>query len=82
LILKPFQEIVGTLTEIEVKDGCIMLVFAIEREIEIPTAAISHDRLDQIKGQRIGLFNNSEKYFIRKINEKEMKEYEKEKINK
>ena len=79
MILKPFQEIVGTLTEIEVKDGCIMLVFAIEREIEIPTAAISHDRLDQIKGQRIGLLNNSEKYFIRKINEKEMKEYEKEK---
>jgi hypothetical protein len=69
LILKPYSEIVGTLTDIRSgDDNKIVLVFSLEKTIEVPQDAIEHDVLYEMKGDRIGVININGKYKIRKVN--------------
>ena len=79
MILKPFYEIVGTLTEVVAKEEYVTLIFTIEKKVEIPSAAILLTQLGGVKGKHIGLFNNSGEYKIRIIKKlKEEKEDDKE----
>ena len=67
MILKPFHEIVGTLTSVESSGECTILVFSVQREFEIPKDAISMEKFEEFIGLRVGIFNNNENYIIRKI---------------
>jgi len=56
--LKPFQEIVGTLTKVEPSEaGQIKITFTMQREIELPASAIPLDKLVSVVGKRVGIFN-------------------------
>ena len=68
LILKPYNEIVGTLTDIRSGDNNkIILVFSLKKFIEVPQDAIEQDILYGMKGERIGVINIEGKFKIRKV---------------
>ena len=65
--LKPYSEIVGTLSTIQTKHDCTKLIFTIQKEIELPTEAFSAKNLQNLVGKRIGIFNGGGIYRLRKI---------------
>lgn len=69
MLLKPYNEIVGTLKEIKNKEDRITLVFNIDKEIELPQSAISKEKLHAFIGGRIGILNCDGNYKIRKISD-------------
>lgn len=65
--LKSLQEIVGTPTSIIYEDGCVKIVFTIQKIIEIPEDAFPRDVLKNSIGKRIGILNIDGKYKIRNV---------------
>jgi len=65
--LKNHNEIVGTLSRVEIENGHNKLIFSIMKEIEIPSGAVPIEKLRQLNGSRIGLLNCDGSYKIRKI---------------
>ncbi len=68
--LEPNWEIVGTLAEVESKDGITTLQFSIRKTYEIPTAAIDEGKLRSLVGERVGVFNCDGDYRVRRANKK------------
>jgi len=66
--LRPYTEIVGTLSEIQQKSNHVELIFTIQKNIEIPRGVISEAVLEASVGSRIGIFcSDVGDYVIRKI---------------
>ncbi len=66
--LQPYNEIVGTLSEIQQKSNHIELIFTIQKNIEIPLGVISEVELETSVGKRVGVFcSDAGNYAIRKI---------------
>ncbi len=65
--LKPYSEIVGTLSSIQTKHDCTQLIFTIQKEIEIPAEVFSAKNLQNLVGKRIGIFNDGGTYRLRQI---------------
>ena len=65
--LPAYAEIVGRLTAVDCKEDYIRLVFALDKEIEIPSGVISIEKLRALQGERIGVFNCDGEYKIRRL---------------
>ena len=65
--LNVFSEIVGTLTDVVFKEGKMVISFSLSQEIEVPNEAIQKEKIENLIGKKIGLFNNNGNYKIRKI---------------
>jgi len=68
VILKAYHEIVGMLVNILIgDDNKIVLVFSLEKTVEVSKNAIDQKILYEMKGERIGLMNLNGQFKIRKI---------------
>lgn len=68
MILKAYHEIVGMLVNILIgDDNKIVLVFSLEKTVEVSKNAIDQKILYEMKGERIGLMNLNGQFKIRKI---------------
>jgi hypothetical protein len=67
MMMKSNHEIVATLKKIEVKDDCFKLLFAMDREIEVPKSAFSHDELEKFIDEKIGIIRIGDTYRLRRI---------------
>jgi len=65
--LKSNQEIVGTLLAVKDEDSWIKLQFTCLKEIDLPLTAVPREQLSSLFGERIGILNVDEKFFIREI---------------
>ena len=65
--LKPYQEIVGNLTDVITNDEITKAIFSMMLEIEIPNEKIDNVKLRKYIGDKIGILNNEGKIMIRKI---------------
>ena len=65
--LKPYQEIVGLLTDIKSEGGCNTAIFSMMMELDLPLDAINVVELKNFIGKRIGLLNNDGKIKVRKV---------------
>jgi len=66
LFLNLYHEFVGDVVEVKIEEGKIKILFAINREIEVPQTAFSEDELKNLAG-RIGIINYGDGYKLRKI---------------
>ena len=67
MILRPYHEIIGVVRDIIVDNDTVKIIFAMEREIELPKIAAPKEITQELRGQRIGIINIDEKYRFRKI---------------
>jgi hypothetical protein len=65
--LLPNNEIIGRLSKIDSDGQCLNLVVSINREIEIPVDAFSHDELKKYLDRMIGILNFEGKLFLREL---------------
>jgi hypothetical protein len=68
--LKENTEIVGKLSDIEVKDNKIILQFSLIKIVEVPTDRFIHNDLKKFVGKKIGVLCIDGAIRIRKINPK------------
>ena len=61
------EEIIGKLSKIAPDGQHVKLVLSIDREIEVPAEAFSHDELKKNLDQIIGIFYFEGEFFLRKI---------------
>jgi len=61
------SEIIGKLSKITSDGQRVKLILSINKEIEVPAEAFSHDELKKNLDQRIGIFNFNGEFFLRKI---------------
>lgn len=66
-ILESYHEVVATLKKIEIKDDCLKLLFTMDREIEVPKSAFSHDELLKFIDEKIGIIRIGDTYRLRRI---------------
>lgn len=64
------HEIVGILNRLENTDDQIVMEFTIHKKIGIPRGAIPIEELESVVGNRVGVFNCSGVYKLRKANKK------------
>lgn len=69
--LQPYSEVVGILIDVKFENNHAELVFSIQKSIELPSIAISKEKLQIFLGQRVGIFNCGGNYKIRKITQEE-----------
>jgi len=67
MILRPYNELIGDLIEVRIKDGKIKFLFSINEEIEVPQSAFAETDFKKYIGSRVGVFNDGQNYQIRKI---------------
>ncbi len=65
--LKPYQEIVGLLTDIKSDGDYAKAIFSMMVEVDLPRDVINVGELKNFIGKRIGLLNNDGKIKIRKV---------------
>lgn len=65
--LKPFNEIIGTLTDVQFSKNEIKLYFSIIKEIELPVTALGEEKLKNLIGKKAGIIQLHNEYKIRKI---------------
>ena len=65
--LKPYQEIVGNLTDIKSNEVYNKAIFSMIMEVDIPRDAIEVAELKNYIGERIGIFNNNGEIRIKKM---------------
>jgi hypothetical protein len=68
--LKPYQEIVGNLSDVITNNDFTKAIFSIMLEVDIPIDDIDELKLRKYVGQRVGLLNNNGEIRIRKIKRK------------
>lgn len=61
------SEVVGTVTDVSLEQGCVRVVFSIESVLEFPVDKICFEKLKGYVGKRIGIFNNDGNYKVRVI---------------
>ncbi len=69
MILKPFHEIIGTLSTVRYENNRIYLSFQMLEEAAIADDDTLHQQLKSLVGKRIGVFNSNGKIKIREIKE-------------
>jgi hypothetical protein len=62
-----YDEIVGTLKEIQEKNDQLHLTFIFKKTIEIPKDALPVEKLNKCIDTRIGILYTGEKYLMSKI---------------
>ena len=65
--LEPDNEIIGTLHAVGGDDNCSKLQVSCVKELELPRAAVSLDKLHSLVGKRIGILNIEGKFFLREL---------------
>jgi hypothetical protein len=65
--LKYYEEIVGTLKEIQEKNDQLHLTFVFEKTLEIPPDALPLEKLNKCKNKKIGILFTGEKYLMRTL---------------
>lgn len=65
--LRYFQEIVGTLKEIQDKNDKLHLTLVFKKELEIPKDALPREKLEKCIDKNIGIIFTGEKYIMRNI---------------
>ena len=68
--LKPYDEIIGVLTDVHSNNEMLTLHFSIKSRIDIPKESIKEKEIKKLIGKHIGIMNSGNKYNIRKIKEK------------
>jgi len=61
---------VGTIRDVHSNNGWTKLNFSVQREIELPSDALSNEVLIDLIGKKIGILNCDGAYKIRKVGEK------------
>ena len=67
MFIKPFSEIVGNLDDVNFEDNQVVCKISFQKVIELPLEAIDRNKIESLKGVRIGIFNDNGNYKIRKI---------------
>ena len=65
--LLPYHEVVGVVRDIIVYDDIVKIIFAMDREIELPKSDAPKAITQELVGQRIGILNIENKYYFRRI---------------
>ena len=65
--LKENSEIIGKLASVETEGDKHKLIFTIMKTIEVSRKAIPVEKLQELQGQRIGIFRIDERYKVWKI---------------
>lgn len=68
--LKPYQEVVGTLTNVVNTDEGTTAIFSMIQEVNLPLDMRDLKDLEKFVGKRIGIINSDGKYLIRLIKRK------------
>jgi len=68
--LKPYQEIVGNLSNIITEDHVTIAIFSMMFEVDFPQDSFKDNDLKKFIGKRIGILNSNGKYRIRIIKRK------------
>lgn len=63
------MEMVGNLKNIKEEDGALILIFEVQKELEIPSNLDMEEKLHKMIGEKIAIFRLDDEYFIRQIPE-------------
>lgn len=63
------RELVGFLKDIKKENGEIILIFDMQKEIELPSSDDFNEKLAKFTGKKIGLLSLNGKYYFRLIEE-------------
>ena len=65
--LHPYHEVVGVVRDIIDREDQITIIFAMDKEIDLPKSDVPKEITQELIGARIGLCNIGNKYHFRRI---------------
>jgi len=66
-MLEKNHEVLGVVRDVIVGEDEIKIIFAMDREIEVPKSAFSHDELQKFIDEKIGIIRIGDTYRLRRI---------------